>query len=535
MSVFESLRASLHDALVAVGIEPLPEVEVLEISRTREKSHGDWSANAAMVCAKAAGRNPRELAAEIVEKLELPKHVNKVEVAGPGFINFFLDNSWLHETLKEIVTAGTDDFARHNVGNGTKINVEFVSANPTGPLHAGHGRWAVFGDALCRLLERCGYEVVREFYINDRGRQTDLFGESLAAHRDGKPIPEDGYHGEYVAEWAKEMPADADPREWGIERALKDQSDTLQSMNVHFDVWSSEQELVASGAMDEVLKKLQNRDMVYEDDGAHWLRSSKFGDESDRVIIKSDGDPTYLLPDIAYHVDKFTRGESLIEILGADHHGYVPRMRAALVALGFESDRYEALIGQNVTLRRDGQELRLGKRAGAMILASDLLEEVGADVTRLVYLLQSIDTTQLIDLAIISAQSAENPVYYLQYAHARIQSLGRTAAERNITRAPLDAIDLSVLTDEHELEVLRELEALPEVVLAAMTARSPHQVTNKARELSAAFHRFWHNCPILRDDVAAELQQARLWLVEATRIGLAVSLDVLGVTAPDRL
>lgn len=533
--VRDGLRDGLRSALDGAGVVPAP-VEIA-IERPRDRSHGEWSSNVALAAAKAAGRRPRELAEQIVAHLRAqpPPHVVEVEAAGPGFVNFRLAPSWLHEVLAEVIDAGVDGYARSTEGAGRAVSVEFVSANPTGPLHAGHGRWAAYGDSLCRLLERGGYRVRREFYVNDRGRQIDRFAASLAARGRGAEPPDDGYHGEYVAEWAAEMPSGADVRRWGLERARQDQADTLAAMNVAFDLYTSESDLVGRGAMDDVLDELRSRNMVYAQDGAVWLRTGEFGDSADRVLVKSDAEPTYFLPDIAYHHEKFSRGELVIDVLGADHHGYVPRMRAALVALGHRPDTYEALIGQNVTLRRGGVEVRLSKRAGNMVLVSELLDEVGPDVTRLVYLLQSIDTTQTIDIDVVSAQSAENPVYYLQYAHARIHSLARRAAVREVERAPLSEVDLSVLAHRRELDVLRALASLPDSVLAAMRARAPHQVTAWARELAASFHRFWHDCPILRDDVDEDVRQARLWLVEATRIGLAVALSILGVSAPERL
>ena len=533
--VRDGLRDGLRAALDGAGVVTAP--AEIAIERPRERSHGEWSSNVALAAAKAAGRPPRQLAEQIVAHLSAapPPHVVAVEAAGPGFVNFRLAPSWLHEVLREVIDAGVDGYARSQAGAEHSVSVEFVSANPTGPLHAGHGRWAVYGDSVCRLLERGGYRVFREFYVNDRGRQIDAFAASLAARRCGAEPPEDGYHGDYVTEWAAEMPDGADARQWGLARAHQDQADTLAAMNVAFDRYTSETALVDRGAMDDILDELRSRAMVYEHDGAVWLRTGEFGDSADRVLVKSDSEPTYFLPDIAYHQEKFSRSEMVIDILGADHHGYVPRMRAALAALGHSGEAFEAVIGQNVTLRRDGVEVRLSKRAGDMVLVSELLDEVGPDVTRLVYLLQSIDSTQTIDIDVVSAQSAENPVYYLQYAHARIHSLGRQAAARGVQRAPLDDVDLSVLVHERELDVLRALAGLPDTVLVAMRARAPHQVTAWARELSAAFHRFWHDCPILRDDVPTDLRQARLWLVEAARVGLAVALAILGVSAPERL
>ena len=533
--VRDGLRDGLRAALEAAGVEPVP--DGITIERPRGRAHGDWSSNLALVAAKSARRPPRRLAEEIVHHLSAspPPHVESVEAAGPGFVNFRLAPSWLHDVLSTVVAEGTEGYGRSSAGAGACVSVEFVSANPTGPLHAGHGRWAAYGDSLCRLLERCGYRVCREFYVNDRGRQIDLFAESLSARSRGVEPPADGYHGDYVIDWASEMPDGADARSWALDRARRDQATTLAAMNVAFDLYTSESALVARGAMDDILSELRRRDVIYEDDGAVWLRTSDFEDASDRVLVKSDGEPTYFLPDIAYHHEKFSRGDLVIDVLGADHHGYVPRMRAALAALGHRAGRYEALIGQNVTLRRGGAEVRLSKRSGDMVLVSDLLDEVGVDVTRLVYLLQSIDTTQTIDIDVVSAQSAENPVYYLQYANARIHSLGRQASARGVQRAPLAATDCSALVHDRELDVLRVLAELPDTVQGAMRARAPHQVTAWARELAAAFHRFWHDCPILRDDVPDDLRQARLWLVEATRVGLAVALGILGVSAPERL
>lgn len=535
MDVRESLRSALREALQAAGVDPVPDEIALE--RPANPEHGDWSSNVALATAKAAGRNPRELGQQLVDRLaaEPPPHVTAVEIAGPGFVNFHLGDSWLHDVLADVVEAGTDGFALADVGAGSSVNIEYVSANPTGPLHAGHARWAAYGDALSRLFARCGYAVHREFYVNDRGVQTQLFGASLAARSVGDEPPEDGYLGEYVTEWADELPGAADPVSWGIERAMTDQRQVLHSMNVVFDRWASERALVESGAMDAVIDQLRASGHVYEEDGATWLRTSDFGDEKDRVLFKSDGAATYFVPDIAYHHEKYDRGALVIDILGADHHGYVKRMSAAMQMLGHPADSYEVLVGQNVTLVRDGAEVRLSKRAGTMIEARDLVELAGADVARLTFLLQSIDTTQTIDIDVLVAESSENPVYYVQYANARVHSLARQAKERGIARVPLADVDLSVLTHERELALLRTLSELPDVVVRAMQSRAPHQVTGWTRECAAALHGFWHDCPILRDDVDESVRQARMWLVEATRIGLGVGLDLLGVSAPESM
>jgi arginyl-tRNA synthetase len=535
MDVRDHLRSALVAALDAAGIAVDPADVALE--RPGRREHGDWSSNVALATAKRAERNPRELGQQIVDRLsaDLPSHVESVEIAGPGFVNFHLANSWLHDVLVDVVSAGEGDYGRHDSGSGRPVNVEFVSANPTGPLHAGHGRWAAYGDSLSRLLERCGHDVHREFYVNDRGTQMELFGASLAARKAGEEPPEDGYHGQYVTDWAAEMPEGVDPVRWGLERAHRDQVEVLEAMHVSFDTFSSETAIVESGAMESALAELSDAGHTFEAEGAVWLRTTEFGDDKDRVLVRSGGDPTYFLPDIAYHRDKYRRGDLVIDILGADHHGYVRRMQAAMQALGHSADDYEVIIGQNVSLVRDGREVSLSKRAGTIVETRDLIDLVGPDVARLTYLLQSIDTTQTIDVDVITAQSSENPVFYVQYAHARVHSVGREAAARGIEIRPLTEVDLSVLTHERELAILRSLAELPDVVLVATGARAPHQVTTWVRELAATFHKFWHDCPILRDDLPEQVRQSRLWLVEATRVGLAIGLDILGVSAPERL
>ena len=525
-----ALRASLTELGVAAPAE-------VHLERPARREHGDWSSNVALASAKASGRKPRDLAGALVENLNAapPPHVERVEIAGPGFVNFHLRDTWLHEVLVDAVSAGEAAFARPDLGQGLKVNVEFVSANPTGPLHAGGGRWAAYGDSLCRILERCGHVVHREYYLNDRGVQMGLFGASLAARRAGTDLPEDGYAGEYIREWAAEMPDDVDPAEWGYERVKADLRASLGGIGVEFDTWFSERSLVDSGAIEATLADLRAKGVVFEDDGAVWLRTTDFGDDKDRVLVKSDGEPTYLLPDIAYHRDKFARGhELLIDVWGADHHGYVKRLQAGVQALGHAPGELEIILGQLVSLVRGGEEVRLSKRAGTIVLLDDLVAAVGEDVARLTFLLQSLDTRQTIDLDLITAQSNENPVFYVQYANARIHSIGRRAAEAGIERAPLDAADLSLLVHERELDLLRKLSELPEVVALACVDRAPHKVTTWVRELADRFHGFYHDCYVI-GDVPAELTQARLWLVEASRIGLAIGLDLLGVSAPESM
>ena len=533
--ITEVLAAALADSLRELQVEIA--VSEIQMERPALREHGDWSSNVALVTAKKIGRNPRELAEELVKAVESESVdlIERMEVAGPGFINFYLSPRWLHDVLIKVLTEGEAGYARLDMGSGQSINLEFVSANPTGPLHAGGGRWGAYGDSLARIFRRCGYQTFTEYYVNDRGLQTELFGASLIARRDDTVLPEDGYAGEYVAEWASEMPTDVDPVEWGRERALADVEKSLASMNVEFDHWASESALVESGAMEATMAELRAAGWVDEREGATWLRTSAFGDEKDRVLVKSDGEPTYFVPDISYHHEKFGRGDLVIDVLGADHHGYVPRMSAAMQMLGHPQGSYEAIIGQNVTLVKEGQEIKLSKRTGTMVEVSELIEAVGPDVARFAYLLQSIDSRQTIDIDVLSKQANENPVYYVQYAHARIAAVGREATSRGIERAPLTSVDVGLLTQDRELELLRRLSELPEILEIAARDRAPHRVATWLRELAAAFHGFYHDCPVLRSDVESSLQQARLWLVESARVGFAIGLDLLGLAAPEQM
>jgi arginyl-tRNA synthetase len=531
----DALAEAVRGALVALAVDPLPETVSLE--RPANRDHGDWSTNVALASAKRAGRNPRELAADLVEhlSLNLPRHVERVELAGPGFVNFHLAPTWLHDVLMAVVRGGVANYARPDLGGGEKVNVEFVSANPTGPVHAGHARGAAHGDALARLLERTGHEVTREFYINDRGVQMQKFGASLAARKVGDEPPEDGYLGEYITEWAQELPDGVDPVEWGEQRAIADQREVLGAFGVTFDEWFSELSLVASGAIEATLAELRDRGVVDDRDGAVWLRSTDFGDDKDRVLVKSDGEFTYLLPDIAYHRDKFSRAQRLINVWGADHHGYVPRMKAAMQALGHDPAQLEVEIVQLVDLLQDGEPMKLSKRAGTVVELRDIIDEVGADPARLTYLLQSIDTRQTVDLAEVASEGMDNPVFYVQMAHARIHGIERKAVDAGFHRGDLLDAELALLVHERELEVLRVLSELPDIVTIASRDRAPHKVATWVRELAGAFHGFYHDCYVIGDDISPELTEARLHLVEAARIGLAIGLDLLGVSAPETL
>jgi len=384
-------------------------------------------------------------------------------------------------------------------------------------------------------LERCGHPVSREFYVNDRGAQMRLFADSLAALAAGADVPEAGYQGAYVADWATEMPSGADPVEWGRERALADQRAVLESLGIRFDAWFSERSMVESGAVEDTLADLQSAGATYEDDGALWLRSSDHGDDKDRVLVKSDGEYTYLLPDVAYHRDKFARAPRLVNVWGADHHGYVARMHGAMATLGHQPADLEVAITQMVGLQRAGEEVRLSKRTGEMIELREVVGEVGADAARFTYLLQSVDSPQVFDLDLVASQINENPVFYVQYAHARIHSIVSRAAEVGIERVPLAAADMSLLIHHRELALLRTLHELPDIVRWACRERAPHQVTTWVRELASLFHGFYHDCRVIGEGIDDAVTQARLWLVEATRIGLVVALDLLGVGAPTEM
>jgi arginyl-tRNA synthetase len=534
----DAIRSAVADVLADLGLEGAPQgAGDVHLERPANPEHGDFSTNTALALAKRNGRNPRELAAELVGRLEEAgvAHVQALEIAGPGFVNFRLAPGWLQELVPVVVEAG-QDYGRSTIGSGRRVLVEFVSANPTGPVHAGHARGATYGDALARLLDFAGFEVGREFYINDRGVQMLTFAASLAARSAGDEPPEGGYMGQYVADWAQKMPTDADPLEWGYAHALGDQRRVLESLNVRFDHWYSERDMVATGAIERTLEDLRSRGVVYDEDGAVWLRSTDYGDDKDRVLVKSDGEYTYLLPDIAYHRDKFARGwDLLVDVLGADHHGYVARMKAAAEALGHRPDDLEMVITQLVRLERDGEEVKISKRSGDLVTLEELIEEIGADAVRLTYLLQSIDSPQTVDLELVIRQSNENPVFYVQMANARLNSIGRVAAERGIERLPLADADLSLLVHDRELAVLRTLHELPATVELAARERAPHKVTTWVRDLAGDVHGFYHDCPILSPDTDDELRQARLWLAESARIGLRVGLDLLGVDAPESM
>lgn len=556
LPIRDSIANATRDAiasLVAEGslsLEALP--DQIELERPRSKEHGDWSTNVSMILAKAAGKAPREIAQLVIDKMPEIDSVEAIEVQGPGFINFHLADTAWSELIRIVVDAGPS-YGANNAGEGAKVNLEYVSANPTGPMHLGHARWAAWGDALARLMAISGYDVTREFYVNDAGNQLDLLGRSLAARYlqaigIGGEVPEDGYQGEYLVELASELkkevgdewgslePTELDERcgVWGCERLTAQIVDQLSRLGVEFDVWFSEREMRASGAVEKALDDLRELGELYEKDGALWLATSKHGDDKDRVVIKSDGSYTYLAGDIAYHRDKFARGFGLlIDLWGADHAGHVPKMRAAVEALGYPVDQFEVILGQLVSLNRAGEPVRMSKRSGDVYTYEELVDEIGPDAARFHFLMQGPDSALNLDLDAIVAQSMENPVFYVQMAHARICSIQAKGRESGISAEPIEGVDLSVLVSPDELALLEKLDEYPQLAEDSAIRRSPHRLTEWARELAGIFHRFYQDHRVL--DGPAELVQARLWLIEACRIGLDNCLGILGVGAPEAM
>jgi arginyl-tRNA synthetase len=545
--VSEPLRAEL--ARVAERLGHAGTEFVLE--RPRDAGHGDLATNLAMVVAKRERANPRVVAARVLEELNLPAVlVAKTEIAGPGFINFWLAPDQLAQAHAAIVRAGPA-YGRSDSAAGLKVNVEFVSANPTGPLHVGHGRGAALGDAIASLLEWTGHAVTREFYINDAGVQIDRLALSLwarvqeAAGRTAA-IPEGGYHGEYLKEnaqavLAREGAAFADlPAEEGVRRCRalalqiqrEEQDADLRTFGVHFDVFSSEQAVYDRGEVQEALDTLAARGFTYESDGALWLRTTDFGDDKDRVLRKQDGSLTYLVPDIAYHLDKHARGfDRVIDVWGADHHGYIPRMRAVLLALGYPPEFFDVALVQLVKVVRGGEEVKMSKRSGEFVTLRDLFEEVGVDAARYFFLMRRGDSQMVFDVDLAKKQTDENPVFYVQMAHARLSGIFRTAAiEPDTVEGPLD---LAALPAPEDTELLKKLAAFPEAVTRAAREREPHRITTYLDELAGVIHGWYHHTRTVGEP--ADIERARLLLARAARIVLANGLRLLGITAPDRM
>ena len=538
------------DALVAEGAISGPVPEEIVVERPRQKEHGDYATPVALTLAKSAGRPPREIAALVSDRLAAVPGVSAAEVAGPGFVNLRLAADAQGRVAGDIVTRGAD-YGRGSDLAGRRINVEFISANPTGPLHLGHTRWAAVGDAIARVLAADGAEVSTEFYVNDRGVQMDRFGASVMAVANGRPVPEDGYHGAYIADLAAHIVAEHPEflelsddeqlvafREAAYTVQLAQQREVLDLFRTHFDTWYSERSLHESGAVERGMQKLRDQGHVFESEGAVWLRTTDFGDDKDRVLIKADGELTYFASDTAYYVDKRSRGfDVAIYLLGADHHGYVNRLRAVAACAGDDMDgNVEVLIGQMVKMLKNGEEVKLSKRAGTLITLEDLVEEVGVDAARYSLIRYPVDSPLTLDLDLLVQRTNDNPVFYVQYAHARVSSVLRNAADLGIDWRSTD-YGAALLEHEREGELLRALAEFPAVVSSAAELREPHRIPRYLESLATAYHRFYDNCRVLPrgDEVVSDQQIARLWLCAATRQVLANGLDLCGVTAPDRM
>ncbi|WP_210470281.1 arginine--tRNA ligase [Sporosarcina sp. 6E9] len=546
----QKVKSAIHEAILQAKLteENIPSI-MLETPRNKE--NGDYATNIAMQLTKIAKKPPRAIAEAIVEHIDKESgSIESIDIAGPGFINITLKKDYLQEVVKTVLDQGAS-YGRSNSGNGEKIQVEFVSANPTGDLHLGHARGASVGDSLCNVLDFAGYDVEREYYINDAGSQIDNLALSVEARYfqalgEEKELPEDGYHGQDIIDIAgklvedfgdkyKNMPEEeryAFFREYGLKYELEKLKTDLENFRVPFDNWFSESTLYGSGKIESAMNKLRENGHIFEEDGATWFRSTTFGDDKDRVLIKKDGSFTYITPDIAYHEDKIQRGfEKLINIWGADHHGYIPRMMAAIEALGYGKDKLEVIVAQMVHLYKDGERMMMSKRTGKAVTLRELVEDVGLDAVRYFFVMRSGDTQMDFDLDLAVSESNENPVYYAQYAHARISSILRQSKELELNPSAEGA---ALLTAEREIDLLKKIGDFPQVIADAARMRAPHRVATYIQELAAAFHSFYNAEKVL-DSANRELSEARLALITATRTTIANALKLIGVSAPEKM
>ena len=549
----EQLASTIVDVLQALvddGDVSLPDgvPTTVVVERPRNKEHGDYATNVALQLAKKAGTNPRAFADLVAERLRSAYGIAAVDIAGPGFLNITVAAGAQGEVAADVLTAGAA-YGRNDALAGERINVEFISANPTGPLHLGHTRWAAVGDALARVLDAAGADVEREFYINDRGSQMDKFGASVEARAKGEPVPGDGYQGAYVDDVAQQVLAEEPGildlpddervvafREAGYRIQLAEQQRSLDTFRTHFDVWFSERSLHADSSVADSLEKLRGQGHVFDADGAVWMRTTDFGDDKDRVLIRSNGELTYFASDTAYYLDKRGRGfDRCIYLLGADHHGYVGRLRAMAACAGDDPDRnVEVMIGQLVKILQDGEELKLSKRAGTLVTLAELVDLIGVDALRYTLTRFPVDSPLTLDVAEMTRQASDNPVFYVQYVAARTASLVRNARDLGV---PDLEFDPALLTHEKEGALLRALAEFPRVVAAAAQLREPHRVARYLENTASSFHKFYDACRVLPqdDEEFSELHGARLVLVSATRTVFRNGLDLLGVTAPERM
>jgi arginyl-tRNA synthetase len=543
----ELLKATASAVLAEHGLDTSALPATVTVERPRNLEHGDYATNIALQLAKKVGANPRELAGWLAEALANQDGIASADVAGPGFVNLRIEASAQGVIINNVIGAGPN-YGDSEELKGENVNLEFVSANPTGPIHIGGTRWAAVGDALGRLLVTQGAHVVREYYFNDHGAQIDRFTNSLIAAAKGEPTPDDGYAGDYIKDIAAQVLAkdpdalslpDDEMRETfraiGVDLMFTHIKQSLHDFGTDFDVYTHEDSMHSSGRVEQAIAKLREAGSIYENDGAVWLRTSDFGDDKDRVVIKSDGQPAYIAADIAYYLDKRQRGFDLcIYMLGADHHGYIARLKAVATALGEDPATVEVLIGQMVNLVRDGQPVRMSKRAGTVITLDDLVEAIGVDAARYSLIRSSVDSPIDIDLALWSSASNENPVYYVQYAHARLSALARNAAEIGLIPS---TEHLELLTHEKEGTLIRNVGEFPRVLKTAAALREPHRVSRYLEDLAGDYHRFYDSCRVLPqgDEAPTDLHTARLALCQATRQVIANGLAILGVTAPERM
>ncbi len=543
----ELLRTTAAAVLTEHDLDPAALPATVTVERPRNPEHGDYATNLALQLGKKVGANPRELAGWLATALAEADGISAAEVAGPGFVNLRIEASAQGVIVTNVLAAGMS-YGNSTTLDGTAINLEFVSANPTGPIHIGGTRWAAVGDALGRLLSTQGAAVTREYYFNDHGAQIDRFTNSLIAAATGEPTPEDGYAGDYIKDIADQVLAKAPDalsqtgdeqketfRSIGVDLMFDHIKESLHQFGTDFDVYTHEDSMHTSGRVDQAIAKLRQTGNIYEKDGATWLRTTEFGDDKDRVVIKSDGQPAYIAGDLAYYLDKRQRGFDLcIYMLGADHHGYIARLKAAAAALGDDPDTVEVLIGQLVNLVRDGQPVRMSKRAGTVITLDDLVEAIGVDAARYSLTRSSVDTPIDIDLQLWSSASNENPVYYVQYAHARLSALARNAADLGLTP---DTAHLELLTHDKEGALIRNLGEFTRVLKAGAALREPHRVCRYLEDLAGDYHRFYDSCRVLPmgDEEPTDLHRARLALCAATRQVIANGLGILGVSAPERM
>ncbi|BBY31123.1 arginine--tRNA ligase [Mycolicibacterium sediminis] len=543
----ELLKTTAAAVLAERGLDAAALPATVTVERPRNPEHGDYATNLALQVAKKVGTNPREFAGWLAEALASANGIEAADVAGPGFVNLRIEASAQGVVVANVLEAGAT-YGNSTDLAGVKVNLEFVSANPTGPIHIGGTRWAAVGDALGRLLSTQGAEVVREYYFNDHGAQIDRFARSLVAAAKGETAPEDGYAGDYIVDIAAQVTAqvpdvldlpDAERQETfraiGVDLMFTHIKNSLHDFGTDFDVYTHEDSMHTSGRVDQAIAKLRETGSIYEKDGATWLRTTEFGDDKDRVVIKSDGNAAYIAGDLAYFLDKRQRGFDLcIYMLGADHHGYIARLKAAAAALGDDPDTVEVLIGQMVNLVRDGQPIRMSKRAGTVITLDDLVDAIGVDAARYVLIRSSVDSPIDIDLQLWSSASSENPVYYVQYAHARLSALARSAADLNIVA---DVSHLHLLNHDREGALMRSIGEFPRVLNSAVSLREPHRVCRYLEDLAGDYHRFYDSCRVLPqgDEEPGDLNAARLALCAATRQVIANGLQILGVSAPERM